>query len=50
MKNIVQSYPLEWLDLLITVTLNPAGRTHAARASVDEYELQHAAPGAEVKL
>ena len=23
MKNIVQSYPLEWLDLLITVTLNP---------------------------
>ena len=44
------------LDLIATgyefpaVTLNPAGRPHAARASVDEYELQHAAPGAEVKL
>lgn len=24
MKNIPQSYPLEWLDLLITVTLNPS--------------------------
>lgn len=23
MKNVQQSYPLEWLDLLITVTLNP---------------------------
>lgn len=37
MKNINKSYPLEWLDLLITVTLNPA-KTNISSITTEQLE------------